>query len=104
MTTTVPSKKYEYRVGKVVKNPSEYRCHLALTTDADGQVSAVVLNLPGTGSCGESDEKAISNAREAIAGVIESYVEDKESIPWVDQFDYEIPINARQKWILVNVE
>ncbi len=79
-----------------------YRCHIALIPEADGRVSAVVLNLPGAGSCGNTEEEAMRNVREAVTGVIESHKEAKEDIPWIGLDKYEIPEGAKQKWILVN--
>lgn len=79
---------------------TSYRCHVALIQEEDGSFSAVVLNLPGTGSCGETLEEAISNAREAIAGVIKSYRSRNLEIPWTS--DYLVPDKAAQKWILVD--
>jgi predicted RNase H-like HicB family nuclease len=87
-------------VGESVWNPSVYRCHLAILREDDGTFSAVVLNLPGAGSCGDSEEDAVANTREAVAGVIESYLSDGQEIPWED--DYSIPEGAKQKWILVD--
>src|SRR5688572_29923201 len=76
-----------------------FRCHLAIIPDDDGTFSALALNLPGAGSCGDTEHEAIENAREAIAGVLESYIEDREAIPWAA--DYEIPAGAKTMWILV---
>jgi|SRR6185312_14041604 len=92
-----------YKLEKTSFDPkSPYRCHLAISRDEDGSVSVVVLNLPGAGSCGKTEEEAIANVREAIQGVIESYLEDGEEIPWRDQAAYSAPPSASQKWILVN--
>ncbi len=91
------------RVGETNWNPRAYRCHLAVVKEDDGTFSAIVLNLPGTGSCGDTEEEATLNAREAIAGTIETYIEDREEIPWIDITAYSIPNGAAQKWILVHV-
>ncbi len=92
----------EYDVGETKWNPETYRCHLAITRDDDGRFSAVVLNLPGAGSCGDTKEEAVANAREAVLGVIQSYLEDGLPIPWLDSTKYAIEDGAEQKWILVN--
>lgn len=84
-------------------NPRSFRCHLAVLREDDGTFSAIVMNLPGAGSCGESEGEAIANAREAIAGVIESYLASSEAIPWRSEAQYIIPDGARQEWILVDV-
>jgi len=77
-----------------------YRCHIRLIREDDGSFSAVVLNLPGAGSCGTTEEEALKNVREAILGVIESYAETDSEIPWRGQDEYGIPEGAR--WIIVN--
>ena len=90
-------------IGHTEWNPRAYRCHLSIVREDDGSFSAIVMNLPGTGSCGKTVEEAIANAREAISGTIETYMEDKEEIPWIDITQYMIPSSAIQKWILVHV-
>ena len=79
-----------------------YRSHICLVQEDDGSFSAIVLNLPGTGSCGNTEEEALKNVREAILGVIESHVEAGEEIPWRGLDEYTIPEGTKQKWILVN--
>jgi predicted RNase H-like HicB family nuclease len=81
-----------------------YRCHVCLVHEDDGAFSAIVLNLPGAGSCGDTAEEALRNVREAVLGVIESYTEDGERIPWQDSDEREIPDGARLIWIIVNAE
>lgn len=90
----------EASVGDTVFDPNVYRCHLALLKEEEGGVSILVLNLPGCGSCGDTEEDAIENVKEAVVGVIESYKEDSVEIPWITE--YHIPSDARTKWILVN--
>ena len=77
----------------------DHRCHIALIRESDG-VSAIVMNLPGAGSCGNTEEEALSNVREAISGVIESY--GQGAIPWTQNYDY--PDNATLMWISVSEE
>lgn len=83
--------------------PKAYRIHLLITKDADGIYSAVALNLPGAGSCGDTEEEAIENAREASRGILESYLEAGDEIPWKDSSTAEIPFGAEQRRIIVNV-
>ena len=85
------------------KSPRSYRCHVLLVKEDDGSYSAVVLNLPGAGSCGDTEEEAIRNAREAACGAIESYLEAGEEIPWANSLTVDIPDNAKHNWILVHV-
>jgi predicted RNase H-like HicB family nuclease len=87
-----------------VKSQTVYRCHVCLIPEDDGTFSAVVLNLPGAGSCGDTKEKAIENVREAILGVIASHREHGEEIPWKDARPGDIPAEGTSKWILVNAE
>jgi len=80
-----------------------YRCHILLLKEEDRGYSAVVLNLPGAGSCGDTEEEAMHNVREAAAGAIESYLAAGEDIPWRDSSEADIPDAAKQQWILVHV-
>jgi predicted RNase H-like HicB family nuclease len=81
---------------------NRYRCHVCLTRDEDGTFSAIVLNLPGCGSCGVTEEEALDNVREAVLGVVASHVAAGEEIPWVDSTQSEIPQGSHQRWIVVN--
>ena len=82
---------------------TSYRCHVLLEKEEDGTYSAIVLNLPGAGSCGDSEADALANVREAVAGAIESYLAAGEEIPWGDSLAADIPGDAKHKWILVHV-
>lgn len=86
-----------------ISNP--YRCHIALIPEKEGGYSAVVLNLPGAGSQGETKEEAITNVKEALVAVLELYLEDNRGIPWRDPESYKdkIPKNAELIWIIVEV-
>jgi predicted RNase H-like HicB family nuclease len=79
-----------------------YYCHICLLEEEDGSFSAIVLNLPGAGSCGKTEDEAIRNAREAISAVIASHIDAREEIPWRDVASYDIPEGGRQKWIVVD--
>jgi predicted RNase H-like HicB family nuclease len=79
-----------------------HRFHVLTTKDDDGIYSAVALNLPGVGSCGDTEEEAMANLREAIAGALQTYAAIGEAVPWKDTTSEEIPFGAEQKWIMVN--
>jgi len=85
------------------RSPSAYRCHLLLVKEDEGDYSAVVLNLPGVGSCGDTEGEAVANAEEAIRAAIQSYLDAGEDIPWKLTDSSDIPDDAKQKWILVHV-
>lgn len=102
------SKRNDPRNISAVVNPSAwYRCHICMIRDDVGTVSAIVLNLPGCGSCGDTEEEALQNVREAIAGVIGSYRDEGARIPWIDSMKAEVmaevPKGATLRWIVVNV-
>lgn len=59
--------------------------------------SAIVLNLSGCGSQGDTLEEARLNVREAIEAVVASYIENGETVPLVT--DYEIPEDCLLEWI-----
>jgi predicted RNase H-like HicB family nuclease len=85
------------------RRPLAYRLHILITKDKDGTYSAVVLNLPGVGSCGDTEEEAMENVKEAVHGVLESYKEAGEDIPWKDSSSQKISADQRQVWIIVDV-
>lgn len=97
------AKSYETDLEAWTESPRSYRCHILLAREDDGGYSAIVLNLPGAGSCGDTQEEAVLNAREAVCGVIESYLENGEEVPWKDSLTADIPDNAQHKWVLVHV-
>jgi len=85
-----------------LKQSKIYFCHLAILREEDGSFSVLVLNLPGCCSCGDSEDEAIENVREAVVGAVESYIEDGLAVPWQTLDEYTIPEGAKQKWILVH--
>ncbi len=84
------------------KSVKGYRIHLLITQDDADSYSAVALNLPGAGSCGETEEEAVDNAIEAIHAAVEAYVEAGDPIPWKDTSSETAPPGAKQKWIIVD--
>lgn len=80
----------------------EYRCHILITQDVGGVFSAVVLNLPGIGSCGDTEEIAIANAKDAIRLALEDYEESHEEIPWKDTSTVVIPQGAKHLWVILD--
>ncbi len=91
-----------FDVGPVKYDTKSIRVHIALVRESDGTFSAIALNLPGCGSCGDTEEEAIANVREAVVGVVESYA-TADDVPWIESDEYEeIPDGAKLKWILVN--
>jgi predicted RNase H-like HicB family nuclease len=93
---------------KVLANPikpspsDEFRLHVMIVHEEDGTLSGIVLNLPGAGSCGDTEEELFSNVREAVLGIIECYRASNEQIPWKETSAIDLPTGARTKWILVD--
>lgn len=84
-------------------NPNVFHCHVALIREDDNSISAIVLNLPGAASCGQTEDEAISNVKESVCGLIASYKESGHPVPWKDPASLDAPGDARTRWILVNV-
>ena len=82
--------------------PGTYECCVHITEEADG-FCIHMASLPGVVSQGDTKEEAIANIKEAFQGVVESYREDDEEIPWVQS--PEPPDNQKTKvlWIVVHV-
>jgi predicted RNase H-like HicB family nuclease len=82
---------------------SAYRCDIALFQEDDGQFSAIVLNLPGAASCGDTEAGALESVKESIRGLIEVYKEHSDPIPWKNYKSEDIPENSKIERVLVNV-
>ena len=84
------------------ENKQGFRCHVAVFREDEGDFSAIVLNLPGVGSRGDSADEAWANIREAIAVAIEAYREAEMEIPWTDAQADDIFVGSECKWIIVH--
>jgi predicted RNase H-like HicB family nuclease len=83
--------------------PKAYRILVLVTKDEPGMFSAVALNLPGAGSCGATEAEALENAREAIRGVLDEYIESGEGIPWKELTgSVQVPLGGKKLWITVD--
>lgn len=82
--------------------PAVFRCQVAIVRESDGTFSAIVLNLSGVGSCGDTEDEAIAHVREAVAAAVDSFREDGAEIPWLDSSAYTIPDGTKALWISVN--
>ena len=82
--------------------PSEYRCEIRLCPEPEGGYSVYVPELPGVVSEGETIEEAVRNIAEALRGVLRTYRQDDQPIPW--QKDAK-PLRERESCfrIVVNV-
>jgi predicted RNase H-like HicB family nuclease len=92
----------EYPDGNEWRESKAYRFHLLITKDDEDTFSVVVLNLPGVGTCGETEEDAMESVKEAICGAVEEYRAAGMTIPWKDTSHEEIPPGAKQKWIILD--
>jgi predicted RNase H-like HicB family nuclease len=55
--------------------------HLIVHEAEEGGYWAEVVELPGCMSQGETEAELLANTRDAIVGVIQSYIDDGEPIP-----------------------
>ena len=74
--------------------------YVQLIAEEGGGFSAVALNLPGTGSCGDTEQEALGNFKEAARGALASYLEAGDAIPWVNDLK---SLPSGGKWITVHV-
>jgi len=78
-----------------------FQCRVRITEEAEG-FSIAMPSLPGVVSQGDTQEEAIAHIKEAFQGVVESYREDNEEIPWTEVT--EPADNAtKELWIVVHV-
>jgi predicted RNase H-like HicB family nuclease len=86
----------------VPKTPSgRLRLQVYLTPEADGGYSAVAASLPGCVSQGETEAEALANIREAFAGVLAAYREQRMAVPWLPEPE-EPESGAITRWVEVD--
>jgi len=76
-----------------------YRCEVRLVEA--GGLSAYVPSLPGVASMGDTEEEALRNVQEALAGAITTYLSLNEPIPWCKQTEAPRPGELR-RWVVVH--
>lgn len=100
------SDKIKVSCGEVHWNPAAYRCHVAIVKECDETFSAIVVNLPGVGSCGDTEEDAIVNVRQAVLAAVESFQAAGDPIPWLDpcieNYAASIPEGSKHFWMVVH--
>lgn len=73
-----------------------HRLHIWFQKDDDEERWAVhISELPGCCSSGESKEDALRMIAEALSGLLDSYAEDGEDVPWVV---VEEPVSVGSDW------
>jgi predicted RNase H-like HicB family nuclease len=87
---------------KTWTSTNAYRFRIQITKEEDGSFSAIVMNLPGIGSCGSTEEETMANVREAIVAAMEAYNASHAPIPWKVITSVQIPYGAKQKWIVLD--
>lgn len=79
-----------------------YRCGILLCPEPEGGYSVYVPELPGVVSEGETTDEAKRNIAEALRGVLRTYRQDDQPIPW--QKDAKpLQETGSHSWIVVNV-
>ena len=79
-----------------------YRCEIRLCSELEGGYSVYVPELPGVVSEGETREEAKRNIAEALRGVLRSYRQDDQPIPW-QKDPNPLQEDESRFWIVVNV-
>ena len=83
-------------------NADPYRVEILSVEEEEGGWSTIALNLPGAGSCGDTKDESIANAREAITAVLETYKSSGEQIPWVEVTADKIDPRGERKVIWID--
>ena len=83
-------------------NGGVYRCMVYITPEEEGGFSAVAANLPGAASQGDTEEEALANITEALHGVLESYQEMGEKIPWLTTPRQKAQETTKSHWVVVH--
>jgi predicted RNase H-like HicB family nuclease len=77
-------------------------CLVYLIQEEDGGYSVIAANLPGAASQGDSEAEALANIEEAMHGLIESYRESSQPIPWTDSPKPRPAGVVKEQWVLVH--
>jgi predicted RNase H-like HicB family nuclease len=88
---------------KVHPSGAAYRCQVYLIPEDDGRFSVIASTLPGVASQGKDEQDALANIREALAGAIQVYRDEKKKIPWKERPDEPDVPGTLTRWIVVHV-
>lgn len=77
-----------------------YRCKVILLQE-EGGYSVYAATLPGVASQGETEDDALHNITEALEGVLATYREQDQEIPWSEETAQK-PRNAEVRWVVVH--
>jgi predicted RNase H-like HicB family nuclease len=83
-------------------SPKYHHLHIMVVGEEEGNFSAIVLNLPGAGSCGDTEKEAIENAKDAVREVIASHVDAGEDVPWGEDPSAEVSKDAKLLWVVLD--
>jgi|GEM_PF-1744305 len=84
-----------------IEYPAEtcFECRVGLLRECDGSFSIYAINLPGVASQGETEQEAIANIVDALAGTLAEYKSEGE-IPWAEDF---IEGEIMERCVMVNL-
>src|SRR5205085_2601924 len=81
-------------------NQSDFCCLIRLIAEEDG-FSIYSPSLPGAASQGDTEAEAVANIKEAIVGLIESYMFLGKEIPW-EATPEACPEGEQERWINIH--
>jgi predicted RNase H-like HicB family nuclease len=89
------------------KRPSRtlYRCKVIILfppEEESGLIAVYAANLPGVASQGTTEEEALQNIVEAFEGVLATYRESGEEIPWQEDTNRQLERGAEVRWVFVH--
>jgi len=81
-----------------------YRCKVIIVfpPEENGLISVYAATLPGVASQGRTEKEALENIVEAFEGVIATYKESGQEIPWKEQDPRrKMEQGAQVRWVFV---
>ena len=84
-----------------MKKPDTY-VYPAIFTYEDGQISVTWPDLPGCVTCGDTEQEALLNAKEAMGGHLWCMEEDGDSIPEASSLE-NVLLEANERPVLIDV-
>lgn len=82
---------------------STYFCEVRIAPEEEGGYSAYAPQLPGAHGQGETEREASESIKEAVCGLIRSYLDSEEEIPWIDRSEVQrLQEGEMAKWVTID--
>ena len=91
----------DYSITEWIPKTKTHRFRV-IVQEEGGEYSAVALNLPGLATVGDTFDEALANFHDAAVGILESYGQSGDDIPWKNTQGMKAPVGAEERWITID--